>query len=198
MESVSLKDVFSWENRIWSLGPSISLPLFEGGRNRAGVQQARAAYDEAVAQYRSQVLTAFHARWRTAWQALHLLSEQYAGATARRGCLQKSGGTVHVSSTRKGLTSFLEVVVADRTELWKVNSRADELNGARLVTTVQLIKALGGGWTAGNPLMTNSKCRAAEKSALNLNAAVEMEKEKRSNDCPCWRTAALRPLQRAH
>jgi len=59
VESAELKDIFNWENRIWSIGPSISLPLFEGGRNRAGVQRAQAAYQEAVAQYRSQILTAF-------------------------------------------------------------------------------------------------------------------------------------------
>jgi outer membrane protein, multidrug efflux system len=43
-ESVDLKDVFNWENRIWSIGPNISLPVFEGGRIRAGVQRAQAAY----------------------------------------------------------------------------------------------------------------------------------------------------------
>ena len=59
-ESVALKDIFNWESRAWSIGPNISLPIFEGGRIRADLQRARAAYQEAVAQYRSQVLVAFH------------------------------------------------------------------------------------------------------------------------------------------
>ena len=42
VESVDLKNIFNWESRIWSIGPNISLPLFEGGRIRAGVAQARA------------------------------------------------------------------------------------------------------------------------------------------------------------
>jgi len=59
-ESVQLKDVFNWESRAWTIGPNVSFPLFEGGRIRAGVQRAKAAYEEAVALYRSQVLVAFH------------------------------------------------------------------------------------------------------------------------------------------
>ncbi len=53
-ESVALKDIFNWESRAWSIGPNVTLPLFEGGRIRAGLQQARAAYREAAEQYRSQ------------------------------------------------------------------------------------------------------------------------------------------------
>ena len=60
VESVDLKNIFDWESRAWSLGPNLSLPLFEGGRNRAGLKRAESAYREALAQYRSQVLVAFH------------------------------------------------------------------------------------------------------------------------------------------
>jgi multidrug efflux system outer membrane protein len=50
---------FQWEGRIWSIGPSLSMPLFAGGRNRATLARARSAYEEATATYRQQVLVAF-------------------------------------------------------------------------------------------------------------------------------------------
>ena len=56
---------------------------------------------------------------------------------------------------KEGLVSYLEVVVADRTEL-ENEILAYDLNGQRIVTTVQLIKALGGGWKTDDAMMTNS------------------------------------------
>lgn len=58
-QSVELKDLFSWESRVWSFCPNISLPIFAGGRNAAALRQARAAYEEAVANYRQSILVAF-------------------------------------------------------------------------------------------------------------------------------------------
>ena len=90
MESVDLKDIFNWESRAWSIGPNISLPLFEGGRIRAGLQRAKAAYQEAVAQYRSQVLVAFH-EVEDGLVGLRLLQRTIRGANARRGRRQTGG-----------------------------------------------------------------------------------------------------------
>jgi outer membrane protein, multidrug efflux system len=152
-ESVALKDVFNWENRIWSIGPNISLPLFEGGRIRAGVQQAEAAYQEAVAQYRSQVLTAFH-EVEDGLAGLRLLKDQFeAQMRALDGA--RKGAELSRARYKEGLASYFEVVLADRTML-ENEITAYELNGQRMVTTVLLIKALGGGWKADNPMMTNS------------------------------------------
>jgi len=151
-ESVELKDVFNWENRIWSIGPNISLPLFEGGRIRAGVQQARAAYEEAVAQYRAQVLVAFH-EVEDGLAGLSLLREQYE-AQMRAVDGARKGADLSRARYKEGLASYFEVVIADRTAL-ENEITAYQLNGQRMVTTVQLIKALGGGWKADNPMMTN-------------------------------------------
>ena len=57
--SIDASTLFNWESRVWSVGPSLSLPLFTGGRNRAQLAAARAAYDAAVANYRQTVLSAF-------------------------------------------------------------------------------------------------------------------------------------------
>jgi multidrug efflux system outer membrane protein len=152
-ESVDLKDVFNWENRIWSLGPNISLPLFEGGRIRAEVQRARAAYAEAVANYRSQVLVAFH-EVEDGLVGLNLLQEQYTAEMRAEDGAQKVADLSRLRY-KEGLASYFEVVIADRTEL-ESELAADELNGQSLVTTIQLIKALGGGWNSGDSLMTGS------------------------------------------
>jgi multidrug efflux system outer membrane protein len=151
-ESVDLKDIFSWESRMWSLGPNISLPLFEGGRLRAGLQGAQAAYLQAVAQYRSQILVAFH-EVEDGLVGLRLLKEQY---DAQMRAVDGAKQVADLSRLRykEGLASYFEVEIADRTML-EEQILAYDLNGQSIVTTVQLIKALGGGWTAANAMMTN-------------------------------------------
>ena len=152
-ESVELKDIFNWESRAWSIGPNISLPLFEGGRIRAGVQRAKAAYEEAVALYRSQVLVAFH-EVEDGLAGLSLLKEQFE---AQMRAVDAARKVAELSRLRykEGLASYFEVVIADRTML-EHQITAYQLNGQRIVTTIQLIKALGGGWRVDSPILTNS------------------------------------------
>jgi multidrug efflux system outer membrane protein len=153
VESVELKDIFNWESRAWSIGPNIGLPLFEGGRNRAGLQRAKAAYREAVAQYRSQVLVAFH-EVEDGLVGLRLLKGQFE---AQMRAVDGARKVADLSRLRykEGLASYFEVVIADRTVL-ENRILAYQLNGQRIVTTVQLIKALGGGWKTTDAMMTNS------------------------------------------
>jgi len=120
--------------------------LFEGGRNQAGLAGAKAAYLAAVAQYRSQILTAFH-DVEDGLAGLRLLKEQYDDQM-RAVSAAKQAAELSRLQYKEGLVSYLEVVTADRTALDN-EILADGLNGQRLATTVQLIKALGGGWTAG-------------------------------------------------
>jgi multidrug efflux system outer membrane protein len=152
MESVDLKDIFNWENRAWSIGPNVSLPIFEGGRNRAGLQRARSAYEESVAQYRAQVLVAFR-EVEDGLIGLRLLKEQF---DTQMLAVAGANKVAELSRARykEGLASYLEVVVADRTAL-ENQIQAYELIGQRIETTIVLIKALGGGWRADNAVMTN-------------------------------------------
>src|SRR5207249_3293862 len=57
--SGDIDSLFKWDSRTWSVGPSLSLPIFAGGRNRANYKRSRAAFEEAVARYRQRVLVAF-------------------------------------------------------------------------------------------------------------------------------------------
>jgi multidrug efflux system outer membrane protein len=153
VESVELKDIFNWESRAWSIGPNINLPLFEGGRNRAGVQRAEAVYNEAVARYRSQVLVAFH-EVEDGLAGLRLLGEQFdTQMRAVNGA--KKAAELSRLRYKEGLASYFEVVQADRTAL-ENEILAYQLNGQRIVTTVLLIKALGGGWRMDNAATTSS------------------------------------------
>lgn len=151
-ESVDIQNVFNWENRIWTIGPNITLPVFEGGRIKAEVQRARAAYAETVAQYRSQVLVAFR-DVENGLAGLRLLKAQFDAQMRAVDGAQK-GSDLSRNRYKEGLASYFEVVVADRT-LLDNQITAYDLNGQRIATTILLIKALGGGWNPNNPLMTN-------------------------------------------
>jgi outer membrane protein, multidrug efflux system len=141
--SGDIDSLFKWDSRTWSIGPSLSLPLFAGGRNRANYRRSQAARDEAIAHYRQQVLVAFgeveNSLSGIRYLAIQAEAQQRAVANARRAA------DLATDRYRSGIVSYLEVVDASREALQ--SERADaELAGQRLIASVQLIKALGGGW----------------------------------------------------
>ena len=145
-ESGEVKDLFSWESAVWSLGPSVSLPLFAGGRNRAGVARAESAYREVVERYRGQVLIAFR-EVEDSLAGLRLLGDQFDAQIRALEAAKKASELSRIRF-KEGLVSYFEVVLADRAVLDN-EITAYGINGQRMVNTVQLIKALGGGWRAG-------------------------------------------------
>jgi multidrug efflux system outer membrane protein len=146
-ESFDVDTLFNWESRVWSIGPSITLPLFQGGRNRANLKRSQAAFDEIVANYRQQILIAFK-EVQDALTGARLLSEQAQAQDRSRASARK---TADISNARyrAGLVSYLEVVDSERTAL-NAERESARISGQRLVTSVQLIKALGGGWGDSN------------------------------------------------
>ena len=142
-QSISASSLFDWPSRVWALGPSIDLPIFTGGRNRAQLASARAAYEGTVANYRQTVLTAFE-EVENQISAQRLLAEQFGAQSAAVAAAQH---TLAISNNRyqAGLVTYLEVATAQTISL--SNERAlVQLMGQRLVADVALIKALGGGW----------------------------------------------------
>ncbi|QTA85572.1 efflux transporter outer membrane subunit [Desulfonema magnum] len=139
-ETSSLLDRAS---RVWSLGPGISLPIFNGGRNRANMNKAEAAYDETVANYRQTVLKAVQEA-EDGLTGLHFLGEQ---AKAQDRAVQAAENAEAISDERykSGLVSYLDVVDAQRTAL-QAKRAGIQIWGEYLVTTVRLVKAIGGGW----------------------------------------------------
>jgi multidrug efflux system outer membrane protein len=141
--SNELSQLFEWDNHTWSLGPFISLPIFDAGRNRAQLAQAEAAWMEAVALYRQQILVAFR-EVEDALSDIRILGEQ---AEAQQRALDAARQAADLSGKRyrAGLVSYLEVVVSERTAL-ATEFLANQVLEQRFQASVSLIKALGGGW----------------------------------------------------
>jgi NodT family efflux transporter outer membrane factor (OMF) lipoprotein len=146
-ESSKLADWFSLPSRFWSIGPSLVATLFDGGKRRAGVEQARASYDAAVAVYRLDVLTSFQ-QVEDNLAALRILSEEAAQQAAAVAAAERSL-TIARNRYLAGTTTYLEVVTAQTVAL--ANERtAVEIQIRRMTAAVNLIKALGGGWRASD------------------------------------------------
>jgi NodT family efflux transporter outer membrane factor (OMF) lipoprotein len=146
-ESISASDVFAWPSHLWAIGPTLQLPIFTGGRNRAQLASARAAYDGTVATYRQTVLTAFQ-DVEDQLAAQRLLAQQLDEETA---ALASAERTLIISNNRykAGVEQYLDVIVAQATELTH-KQNAVQLNGQKLTASVSLIKALGAGWNTDN------------------------------------------------
>jgi multidrug efflux system outer membrane protein len=143
--SADVESLFNWDARAWSLGPSISLPLFTGGRNRANLRRAEAEFEEAVARYRQRILIAF-GEVENSLAGMRLLAEQ-AEAQERALVNARRARELALESFDAGITDYLGVIDADRAALQ--NQRAVvQLASQRQIMAVQLIKALGGGWSA--------------------------------------------------
>ena len=141
--SAEIDSLFQRDSRAWSIGPSIYLPLFQGGRLRANYKRSQAAYEEAVAGYRQSILTAMR-EVQDALTASQRLSEQ-SEAVARAVVSARRVRELAETRYLAGGTSYLEVIDAQRTAL-AVERNAATLAGQRWITRVALIRALGGGW----------------------------------------------------
>jgi multidrug efflux system outer membrane protein len=142
-QSVDAATWFDWPSRFWAVGPTLNLPLFTGGRNRAQLALARASYDETVAGYRQVVLTAFQ-DVQDQLASQQLLRDQLEAGQAALKAAQRA---LEIANNRytSGLVSYLEVATAQSVVLARQRIVV-QLQGQKLFTAVALIKALGGGW----------------------------------------------------
>jgi len=145
VQSTDITNLFTGPSAIWALGGDLLQPIFQGGRNRANLAATKSAYDQAEANYRESVLTAFQ-QVEDGLSGLDTLSQavntQNAAVTDARRALELSNNR-YVG----GVTSYLDVITAQSALL--TNQRlATQLLGQQMVTSVYLVKALGGGWDA--------------------------------------------------
>jgi multidrug efflux system outer membrane protein len=146
-ESSELGNLFEWSSRAFLLGPltgaMLTLPIFDAGRRQAGLDRARAAYEEDVANYRQTVLGAFR-EVEDNLANLRILTEQ---TQAQDRAVQASSRAAQLSHTqyKEGSISYLDVIDSDRTVLTQQRVSV-QLDGERARSTVNLIRALGGGW----------------------------------------------------
>jgi multidrug efflux system outer membrane protein len=136
-------NLFTTDSRVWSIGPGIALPLFNGGRTAAQVSQAEAVYQETLAEYRQTVLTAVKEVEDSLAQIV--LRNEQAGAQAQ--AVNSAGRVADLAKVRydAGVITYLEVVDAERT-LLQQQRLSVQLEGQQFAAGVRLIKALGGGW----------------------------------------------------
>ncbi|WP_026354141.1 efflux transporter outer membrane subunit [Massilia niastensis] len=141
-------DVFKWSSRSWVLGALMSVPLIDGGRNRNNVIRSEAVLEESVGTYRQSVLTAF-AEVEDNLAGLRILSSQAEQIDAALVSARRSADLAQ-KLYDAGRSSYLDLLDAQR-NLASVERSAVQLRGNRAVTTVALIRALGGGWDAARP-----------------------------------------------
>jgi len=142
-QGLSLAQWLTWPSRIWSVGPSLAQTIFDAGLRRATVQQVRASYDQTVANYRQTVLTAFQ-QVEDNLAALRVLTQvieqQDAAVDAAKRALDEADARY-----RGGVDPYLNVITA-QTTLLNSQLTAVSFRMQQMVASVQLIKALGGGW----------------------------------------------------
>jgi NodT family efflux transporter outer membrane factor (OMF) lipoprotein len=142
-ESTSIASWFTWPARFFSLGPTLSQTLFDKGRRAAATDAARAGYDSTVANYRQTVLTAFQ-EVEDNLAALRILSRELDEQNAAVASGQRTL-TLATERYKDGIDSYLNVITAQTTLL--TNQRtAVNLQMQQMTASVELIKALGGGW----------------------------------------------------
>jgi NodT family efflux transporter outer membrane factor (OMF) lipoprotein len=146
-QSSSFTNWLTAPSRFWSLGPQLAATLFDGGARRAQTAQARAGYDAAVANYREVSLAALQ-NVEDNLAALRILEQEEAvQADATKSAEQSLA--IATNQYRAGIVSYLNVISAQATA-YSAERGTIAILGTRLNDSVALIKALGGGWDAGD------------------------------------------------
>ncbi len=146
-ESATLGDLFKWSSRAFLLGPlagtALDIPIFDGGRRKGNLANARAVYEEDVADYRQQVLVAFR-EVEDNLSDLRILETQ---TQTQNDAVKASQHAADLSRVQyaEGAVNYLDVIDAQRTVLQARRAEV-QLQGIQAASTVNLIRALGGGW----------------------------------------------------
>jgi outer membrane protein, multidrug efflux system len=144
-QSTSLSNLITAPSAIWAVGGAIVQPIFQGGSNRANLAAAKATYEESVANYRESVLTAFQ-QVEDGLSGLTALSQASASQNA---AIADARRALEIANNRYtgGVTTYLDVITA-QAALLNNQRLAAQILGQQMVTSVYLVKALGGGWDA--------------------------------------------------
>ena len=142
-ESGSSSNLFKWDARSWVLGALLSMPILDGGRNKANIARSEAVLAESVAAYRQNVLVAF-AEVEDNLAGLRILAGQGEQLDAAVVSARRSADLAQ-KLYQAGRSSYLDLLDAQR-NLAAAERSAVQLRGNRAVTTVALIRSLGGAW----------------------------------------------------
>ena len=142
-ESADISQWLDWPSRFWSVGPALAETLFDGGKRRAQLDLSEAAYDATVANYRQTVLTAFQ-QVEDNLAALRVLADE-ASAEDDAVKAAEQALTISTAQYKAGTNDYLQVITSQTAALQAEKSAVDILT-RRMVASVLLIEALGGGW----------------------------------------------------
>ncbi len=142
-QSLAFSDLFIGASRIWSLGPSVTVPLFNAGRNRANLEVSRAQQEQALLLYEQTVQQAF----REVEDALLTNQKTREIKMAQEQLVVVSQEAMELAQLEylNGKATYLDVLVAQR-EFFNAQIALAQTRRNQLVAVVQLYKALGGGW----------------------------------------------------
>ena len=146
-QSADITKLVNAPSAFWALGANLTQEIFTGGARRAQVQFAQAGYEANVAGYREAVLTAF----QEVQDEITGLGVLMQAEQSQLQAVDAARRTLDISTSRYsgGLVSYLDVVTAQQNLLIDEQQLA-VIQGQRLVTSVLLVKALGGGWDASS------------------------------------------------
>ena len=147
LETSSLSQWLTWPSRFWSVGPSVSQIVYDGGLRRAQTQQALAAYDVSIATYRQTVLIAFQGV-EDNLAALRILEEEAKVQDEAVKASQQSLAVI-MNQYKAGIVNYLNVITAQTTALTN-QVTAVQILGRRMTANALLVQALGGGWNAAD------------------------------------------------
>jgi outer membrane protein TolC len=146
--SSSLSNLISSPAAVWAVGLGIAGTILDFGARSAEVERSRAAYDEAVADYRQTVLTAFQ-EVEDGLATLRVLAEE---EVLQRAAVRAARESVALTQNqyKAGTVSYLNVVLVQAAQLNEERA-AVQLVARRLGAHVALVRALGGGWRSDEP-----------------------------------------------
>jgi multidrug efflux system outer membrane protein len=149
----------SIQSTFWAVGANVAESIFTGGQRRAQVEFAKAGYDASVATYRQSVLGAFQ-EVQDSVTGLNILDQ---ANKSQQDAVDAAQRTLDISTSRYtgGLVNYLDVVTAQQNLLTNQQQLA-VIRGQRLVTSVLLVKALGGGWDASSLAALQVKPKAKD------------------------------------
>ena len=161
--ALTLARLLATTSRFWSFGSNLVQTIFDAGARSAQVEQARAVFDQDVANYRQTVLTAFQ-QVEDQLAALRILAQQ-ADVQDKAVAAAFEAARILNNQYLAGTVAFTSVIVADQTALTNAET-AVNIRQSRLVASAALIQALGGGW---DMTQLPSRERIEESAPLNFS-----------------------------
>jgi NodT family efflux transporter outer membrane factor (OMF) lipoprotein len=153
-ESTAAAGLLAAPNRYWAIGPQGLMALFDAGLRRAVVANARAQFDQAAASYRGAVLSAFR-QVEDALAQDRLLQQELGQQQAARSAAER-GLALAMNQYQNGAVDYLQVVTAQITAL-QAQRAALDLESRELAASVDLVRALGGGYQAAWPVTAQAR-----------------------------------------